>query len=269
MSNADRASTPFDVRVQSSHGIQRSILARAVIDASGTYTSPNPIGSGGIPAIGEPEAQNTILYRIPDVHGIDQDRFKNRSVAVVGSGHSSFNALIELAELARTHPQTEVAWIVRKTDLSTVYGGEQDDALAERGALGSRVKALVQSGEVQLHSGFRITSVDQDDWDGTILASDDGRKVKADQVVATTGFRPDLSILSELRLDLHPAVESPTILADMIDPNFHSCGTVDPHGAEELAPSRKRLLHRRHEKLWPRPDFPDAHRLRASPINRL
>ena len=37
-----------------------------------------------------------------------------------------------------------------------------------------------------------------------------------------------------MRLDLDPAVESPRALAPLIDPNVHSCGTVPPHGAEEL-----------------------------------
>ena len=41
-------------------------------------------------------------------------------------------------------------------------------------------------------------------------------------------------MLSELRLDLDPIVESPRALAPLIDPNVHSCGTVPPHGAEEL-----------------------------------
>ena len=37
-----------------------------------------------------------------------------------------------------------------------------------------------------------------------------------------------------MRLDLDPAVQSPRALAPLIDPNIHSCGTVRPHGAEEL-----------------------------------
>jgi len=37
-----------------------------------------------------------------------------------------------------------------------------------------------------------------------------------------------------VRLDLDPALESPRALAHLIDPNVHSCGTVPPHGAEEL-----------------------------------
>ncbi|MCU1532931.1 MAG: flavoprotein [Arthrobacter sp.] len=48
-------------------------------------------------------------------------------------------------------------------------------------------------------------------------------------------FRPDLEILRELRLDLDPAVEAPTELGPLIDPEFHSCGTVAPHGAALLA----------------------------------
>ncbi len=55
-----------------------------------------------------------------------------------------------------------------------------------------------------------------------------------DEIIAVTGFRPDLTMLGELRLDLDPAVESPRALAPLIDPNVHSCGTVPPHGVEEL-----------------------------------
>ncbi len=55
-----------------------------------------------------------------------------------------------------------------------------------------------------------------------------------DEIIATTGFRPDLSLLAELRLDLDPAVESPKALAPLIDPNVHSCGSVPPHGEAEL-----------------------------------
>jgi hypothetical protein len=62
-----------------------------------------------------------------------------------------------------------------------------------------------------------------------------GRHVIADQLIVATGFRPDLGFLSELRLGLDPALDCPTALAPLIDPNEHSCGTVRPHGARELA----------------------------------
>lgn len=50
-----------------------------------------------------------------------------------------------------------------------------------------------------------------------------------------TGYRPDLTFLRELRLGLEPSVESPITIAPLIDPNEHSCGSVQPHGARELA----------------------------------
>ena len=49
-----------------------------------------------------------------------------------------------------------------------------------------------------------------------------------------TGFRPDLGFLSEVRLDLDPALGSPRVLADQIHPDHHSCGDVAPHGHREL-----------------------------------
>lgn len=244
MKNDGRNTAPFILTLEHEDGSEETIFARAVIDASGTYLKPNPLGASGIYATGEKAAQSKILYRIPDVHGADRGRYAGKRIAVVGSGHSAFNALIELAELAREVPETQITWIVRKTDLTQVYGGETGDALPERGALGRNVRGLVASGRVKVEPGFQIVSIESgccggSDCCGTQLVSEDGRRVAVDEVIATTGFRPDLSILSELRLDLHPAVESPTILADMIDPNFHSCGTVDPHGAVELSHPEK------------------------------
>jgi hypothetical protein len=70
--------------------------------------------------------------------------------------------------------------------------------------------------------------------EGIVLAGEDEVLAPVDEVIAATGLRPDLSFLSEMRLGLDPAVESPTALAPLIDPNIHSCGSVPPHGAEEL-----------------------------------
>src|SRR5205807_6266410 len=71
--------------------------------------------------------------------------------------------------------------------------------------------------------------------DGLQLIGEDGANIgPIDEIVCATGFRPDLTLTRELRLDLDPAVEAPTALAPLIDPNVHSCGTVPPHGADEL-----------------------------------
>lgn len=56
-----------------------------------------------------------------------------------------------------------------------------------------------------------------------------------DQIIAATGFRLDLHLLSELRTSIDPATESPVHLGPLIDPNLHTCGSVPEHGSAELS----------------------------------
>ena len=233
MKTAGRDEAPFEVRVETAAG-EESLMARAVIDASGTYSTPNPLGANGLPAIGEAAARDRIFYGIPDVLGADRRRYAGRSVAVVGSGHSAFNTLLDLASLAATAAATTVTWVVRRDDVGAAYGGGAADALPARGSLGARLRELVDGGRLRLETGFRTQSVERAGARVTLRAAD-GRAIgPLDEVVAVTGFRPDLAMLRELRLDLDAMVESPRVLAPLIDPNLHSCGTVPPHGAEEL-----------------------------------
>jgi len=92
---------------------------------------------------------------------------------------------------------------------------------------------LVDAGTLRVVTSFKITAL-RDTSEGIVVEGGRDMLEPVDEIVATTGFRPDLSLVSELRLGLDPAVESPTALARLIDPNVHSCGTVPPHGAEEL-----------------------------------
>jgi cation diffusion facilitator CzcD-associated flavoprotein CzcO len=234
MKTPGRESAPFVLRVRDAAGAETTLRARAVIDASGTYTGPNPLGASGQPAAGEPAAADRIVYGIPDVLGRDRARYAGRRVAVVGSGHSAFNTLLDLAELAREAPGTSVVWIVRRARTGLLFGGGQADALPARGALGARMGALAASGALRVVSA-RIGAV-RAGADGVDIENEAGEPVaRVDQVVAVTGFRPDLALLRELRLALDPAVEAPVAVAPLIDPNLHSCGTVPPHGAVELA----------------------------------
>ncbi|MCZ9345221.1 flavoprotein, partial [Streptomyces sp. TRM76130] len=75
-----------------------------------------------------------------------------------------------------------------------------------------------------------------------VLAAEDGRRLDpVDEVIVLTGFRPDLSFLSEVRLRLDERLQAPVALAPLIDPNQHSCGTVHPHGHRELSHPDSRL----------------------------
>jgi glycine/D-amino acid oxidase-like deaminating enzyme len=227
---AGRESAPFLLRLADGE----EVLASAVIDAAGTWRRPNVLGASGIPARGEDETADAIAHALPDVFGRDRDRFVGRRTAVVGAGHSAATTLLELGELAEHEPGTEVVWVVRGTDQARTYGGGDGDELPARGALGARLKALVQSGRVELVSSFRTESLTRT-ADGRVELAAGDQRVVVDTVVNSTGFRPDHDMVGELRLDLDPILGSTRALAPLIDPNQHSCGTVPPHGVDELA----------------------------------
>jgi thioredoxin reductase len=232
MKTPGREEAPFVVRV-SRNGAEDEILAKAVIDASGTYSSPNPLGANGAPAIGERANADRIVYGIPDVLGADRARYAGRRVMVVGNGHSAFNALIELGKLAAEVPETRVIWTIRRSDLRQLFGGESADMLPARGALGTAVRSMVDAGALSLVTGFRVARLERTD-DGIVVSSLDRDLEPVDEIICATGFRPDLSLFAELRVDLDPVVEAPSALAPLIDPNVHSCGSVPPHGEAEL-----------------------------------
>ncbi|MCO8273680.1 FAD-dependent oxidoreductase [Actinoplanes sp. TRM 88003] len=222
--SAGRACTPFLIRL--AHG--EDVLAGAVVDASGTWHTPNVLGASGIPAHGESEAAAYRETALPDVLGRDRDRFAGRRILVAGAGHSAANTLLLLAEL----PGTTVTWAIRSASPARTYGGESADALPARGRLGTRLRELVESGVISLLTGFGVQSV-ATGADG-VEVSDGARTVTVDRIVAATGFRPDHSVAAELRLDLDPILGSTRALAPLIDPNEHSCGTVPPHGVDQL-----------------------------------
>ncbi|KOX14070.1 NAD(P)-binding domain-containing protein [Nocardiopsis sp. NRRL B-16309] len=295
--DAARDEQPFTVRVRTERGEER-LLARAVVDASGTWGSPNPLGGDGLPALGERDAAwaDHVSYRVPDTADpAVRARYAGRRTAVVGSGHSALTALVSLSGLAADDPSTRVVWVLRRGEAGDAFGGGANDQLAARGALGTRARKAVEAGYVETVTGFRTAEIraggagavesaegaesavgavgavgaedaespkkavagesrkatagrqgagaaegaaDPTDVTGgtLVLVDGDGRALApVDEVVVLTGFRPDLSFLSEIRLGLDATLQAPVALAPLIDPNVHSCGTVYPHGAAELA----------------------------------
>ncbi|WP_316160918.1 NAD(P)-binding domain-containing protein [Bradyrhizobium sp. SZCCHNRI20481] len=231
-----REGAPFEIRYQNGKGTE-VLRADAVIDVSGTWFSPNPAGANGLPALGEREYGGKIAYGMPDVRGAERARYAGKAVAVLGAGHSAVGTLIDLAHLAEKAPGTEPVWLLRGADPAKAFGGGRNDKLAARGELGAAFAALVASGKVRVEAEFGVTHISEVEGRLRIAtgACCGARSVVADELIVSTGFRPDLSFLSELRLKLDPAIEAPVALAPLIDPNEHSCGTVRPHGARELA----------------------------------
>jgi thioredoxin reductase len=229
-----REAKPFRLRVETSAGEVRDDLARAVIDASGTWTQQNPLGGSGLTVPGEAEQAQHIAYGMPDVLGAAHSRYADKRIAVIGSGYSAINVLLDLARL----PDTVLTWVIRGSNLARIYGGGKDDQLPARGALGWQLRQLVEQGRIRLISGFSTEAV---------IASGEGLVLKGetpegalslwpvDEIIGCTGQRPDLAMTRELRLEFDPWLESVRALGPLIDPNLHSCGSVPPHGHRELS----------------------------------
>jgi thioredoxin reductase len=233
-----RENRPFVLALEDRNGSARLDLAWAVIDASGTWQTQNPLGAAGLPAIGEEHFGDRIAYGIPDVLGADRSTYARRRVLVAGGGHSAANILLDLSRLAAQDSDLSVIWAVRSTSLARVFGGAAADKLPARGKLGSDLKHLVDSGRVELVLGFSTERIDEIP---TGLAITGNTAIgpqtieRVDRVIVATGQRPNLELTRELRLDLDPWLEAPRALGPMIDPNVHSCGTVPPHGHRELS----------------------------------
>lgn len=235
--DAGRDTEPLSVHIRRADGTEDRITAQALIDASGTWATPNPLGGEGLPALGERAAADVLEYRVPNIDDPEvRARYAGKHIVIAGSGHSALTAIVALAGLEKQTPGTRISWVLRRGDVGSTFGGGEGDQLPARGALGLRAKRAVDDGMLRVVTGFRTAAVEAAADGQVVLVSDTGARIEnVDRVVVLTGFRPDLSWLSEVRLGLDPVLQAPVGLAPLIDPNVHSCGSVYPHGVAELS----------------------------------
>ena len=127
---------------------RRVLRADAVIDATGTWFSPNPAGANGLPAIGEREAQDRIAYGMPDVLGRDRAalcRPQRRRAGRRPFGHRHPDRSRE-AEGAGAGHRDRLAAARRRRRRSRSAAARPTSSSA-RGALGTAFAALVASGK--------------------------------------------------------------------------------------------------------------------------
>lgn len=226
-----RSEQPYVVHTYRPDGTIERVLARAVVDATGTWQRPNPLGSEGYPVTGENYHADQIVHTMPDP---TDATWSGQKVAVLGSGAS---ALTSLVALTRQGPNAaaSVLWVLRRGSADQALGGGENDELPARAALGDKVRRAVADGRITVVTRFRAAEVRSGSAGTVGLVSSNGEVVEGlDRIVCATGFRPDLSFLSEVRLDLDHQLEAPAGIAGDIDPNWHSCGSVPAHGYQAL-----------------------------------
>jgi len=231
-----RADPPFRLVISDSDGTERVEHAEIVLDCTGTYGHPNALGSGGIRAPGERSLEDRITRRIPDVLG-DEATWADRSILLVGGGHSGQTVARDLAELARRHPGTKVIWALRGSEPS--FDAMPDDPLPARVAL-LRSAAEIGSGatNVEVRMGRAVEALRPSGSQVAVtLCKADGsfEEVVVDRIIALTGSVGDPTLYRQLQVHECWATSGPMKLAAaLLGSSSADCLTQASHGPETL-----------------------------------
>ncbi|MTI08940.1 NAD(P)-binding domain-containing protein [Curvivirga aplysinae] len=235
-SSKDREEAQFVVHYKSTDKKHHILEVDGVVDASGTWSNPNPIGLDGLHVPGELDNSDHISYGIPDTLGKEREVYEGKKTLVIGGGHSAINVVLDLLRLKQDNPDTRVIWGLRNNNIDKLLGGGLNDALPARLELGNAANKAMNDGSLALLAPFQVKTLDKVGNRIIVDALKEGEDLnfEVDRIVVTAGFRPDMNILRELRLDIDDVVEAPRLLAPLIDPNEHTCGSVRAHGVNEL-----------------------------------
>lgn len=200
------AGKPFRLLVRAASGGERIDTADAVLDCTGTYVTPNWLGDGHIPAVGELAARPHVAFGLDDILGEKKDHYAGRSIVLVGDGYSAATIICQLAALAEAHASTWVFWLThgpRGAPLPRV----PNDPLKERDRLAVRANSLATrcDGNLEFHAQTVIDEVTchGPDQGFRVAGRTAGRPVSWDveRVIGAVGHRADLRVSTGLRVD--------------------------------------------------------------------
>lgn len=231
-----RAARPFRLVLRGADGAERCETATTVLDCTGTYTHPNRLGDGGVPAPGETTAEPYILRHIPDPWE-QPSTWAGKTVLVVGAGHSAQTAICDLAALASRHQGTRILWALRGETPSRQL--DEADPLPQRAALTARAAELAdrEGSCVEAIRGVAVDSVRPlAEGVEAELTRDDGssRRVQVDLVVSLTGYVGDDSLYRQLQVHQCYATSAPMKLAAALLGGSSDCLDQESHGADTL-----------------------------------
>jgi thioredoxin reductase len=200
-----RAERPFRVLVEHRGG-EEVIEAEHVLDASGVYDQPLAFGPGGLLARGERAHWRRVVRRLGALEA-RLGSMADKRVLLIGHGHSAANAILLLEDLARRHPRTSITWAVRSANKRPAIE-VASDPLPERRQIVGRANALAEEPPsfLRVERRAHVESIEAEGEALRVRFTQD-RGGSFDEVIALCGYRPDLSFLSELALDISPISE--------------------------------------------------------------
>jgi thioredoxin reductase len=236
--DARRAAQPFRLLLRDAKGKERVDEADVVLDCTGTYGRPRHLGGGGIPAIGELAASKHIARGVEDILGDKRKHYADRTVLVIGAGHSAATTVCLLAQLAQQTPSTWIVWLARRAGSQPIRR-VMSDPLRERDQLAARANMLATRGEghVEFHPQSTVTEIetDGDTFLVTALCGQEERSWQVDRIIGNVGYEPDNGIYRELQVHECYASLGPMKLAAALSEHRGSdCLTVPAQGAAAL-----------------------------------
>lgn len=204
-----RAGQPFRLLVRDAKKAERTEEADVILDCTGTYGHHRYLGEGGIPAQGEAAAGKLVSYGLDDILGAHRDRYKDKTVLVVGSGYSAATSVTLLAKLAEAHPYTWVVWLARGEGSQPIKRF-LNDPLRERDRVAVEANTLATrtDGNVEFHPSAQVESLEAPapDQPVKVRATVDGKEQtwSVDRVIANVGYTPSLELTRELQVEVCP-----------------------------------------------------------------
>ncbi|MEP7012917.1 MAG: FAD-dependent oxidoreductase [Acidobacteriota bacterium] len=237
ISTPARAARPFRLLVEDGEGNERIEHASVVIDTTGTYSNPNLLGDGGIPAPGELALDGEIRRQLPNF--AREGDWAGKTILVAGAGHSAQTAVRDLARLAERAPGTRVIWAIRGAAPSPA--ADHPDPLPERSELLREAAALGAGGSpaIEVRSGVAIESLRRDGERVEVsLRSPAGQEtIAVDRILSLTGFVPNDSMYRQLQIHECYAFSAPMKLSAALlgaAGGGGDCLSQTSHGAETL-----------------------------------
>jgi thioredoxin reductase len=201
---AGRGNKPFRLLVRDKMR-ERVEEADLILDCTGTYAQHRWLGDGGIPAVGELQAEPQIAYGLEDILGDRKLQYANRTVLVVGAGYSAATTVCNLAQIAAENQTTWGIWLARNP-ASAPLRRMPNDPLRERDRLAVRANNLATRSDdnVEFHAGTVVEAIE-------FLGQDRGFRVTArtpeksrtwdvDRIIGNVGYTPDTNLYRELQV---------------------------------------------------------------------
>ena len=237
ISTSARSAQPFRLLVSDSDGCERIEHATLVIDTTGTYSNPNMLGDGGIPAPGELALDGWVRRSLPNF--AQEGDWAGKTILLIGGGHSAQTAVRDLARLAEQAPGTRVIWAMRNAVHSC--GADDTDVLPERGRLLREAAELANGGSpaIEVKPGVAVESLRRKGGRVEVsLRSADGLEtVTVDRILSLTGFVPDDRMYRQLQIHECYAFSAPMKLSAALLGSAGGggdCLSQTSHGADTL-----------------------------------